>query len=273
MRKLICRWVICMSLLAGLTACKVELYTDLPEGQANEMASILIANGIPAKKGAAEKGLVPLTVDSADLSAAIKILRENGYPKDQFRDLGDVFEQKGLVASPLEERVRFIYGLSQGVSETLTQIDGVITARVHVVVPEQHPLEDTPGKSTASVFLKTRPGVELENKIPDIKMLVQASVEGLAYDDVIVAIFPSDPEVEMRFDGPALSEFGGIRFAADSMGNVLIVTIGFGLILLGALAGNAYFLLRDRKGPLKDTRISFLRGRKKATTVEASVNG
>ena len=43
------------------------------------------------------------------------------------------------------------------ISETLTHIDGVITARVHIVVPEQHPLDEKPGVSSAAVFLKTRP--------------------------------------------------------------------------------------------------------------------
>ena len=263
--RLVFRWLSIPVILVGLSACQVELFSALSEEQANEMASILIANGIPATKGTADKGLVPLSVDTADLSEAIKVLRDNGYPKDEFNDLGTVFQQQGLVSSPLEERIRFIYGLSQGVSETLAQIDGVLTARVHIVVPEQHPLEDKPGKSTASVFLKTRASADLESKIPDIKMLVQASVEGLAYEDVIVAVFQSDPESEMRFEGPALHEIGGIRFTADSTVYVVVFMIGFGLILLAALGGNIYLYLRSQKKSLKEVPVLFFGAREKET--------
>lgn len=256
-----------IALLFGLAlvACKTELYSELSEEQANEMTALLVANGIDAEKGPAAKGLAPLSVPTADLSRAIDILRANGYPRDSFDSLGTVFEQKGLVSSPLEERVRFIYGLSQTLSETLNQIDGVTAARVHIVLPEGDMLTEKSGKSTASVFLKTRPGVDLSNKIPEIKQLVQASVQDLVYDDVVVTLFESNPSVAM------LSASASALVADDRAAPwyaVLqkpIVAAGVGVVLLAGAGGAFFFLRRGKAG----TAISLKRLSKKGATPSA----
>lgn len=237
-------------LLVGivLAACETELYSGLPEEQANEMVALLIANGIDATKGTASKGLVPLNVPTSDMSRAVDILRSNGYPRDTFEDLGTVFEQKGLVSSPLEERVRYIYGLSQTLSETLSQIDGVVSARVHIVLAEGDTLTEKSGKSSASVFLKTRPSVDLSNEIPDIKQLVQAGIEDLAYDDVVVSLFESNPIIATAAeqsvaptDDPESSWLATTRYRLILAGLIFVVLVG---------AGGGFFFLRSRQNGL-----------------------
>ncbi|MEM8990048.1 MAG: type III secretion inner membrane ring lipoprotein SctJ, partial [Pseudomonadota bacterium] len=226
-----------------VSACKVELHSGLTEQESNEMLALLLSHGIDAEKGTASKEGLPLMVESADLAQAIELLRENGLPGDTFNDLGTVFAEQGLISSPLEERVRFIYGLSQTISETLTQIDGVITARVQVIVPEQHPLEDEPQRSTASVFLKTRPGVSLEDKIPEIKMLVQNSVQGLVYEDIAVAQFEAQPARLINTDGPPLQNVFGVRFTRDSSDTLMMMLGAAGAVLL-ALIGTIVALFQ-----------------------------
>lgn len=215
------RWLCMVTVVASLAACKVELFSSLTEQEANDMVALLLSHNFDAEKGAATKKGVPVLVESADLAPAIELLRENGYPRDTFNDLGKVFQQQGLISSPLEERVRFIYGLSQSISETLSHIDGVTTARVHVIVPERHPLDDNPGGSSAAVFIKTRPGTNLEDKIPAIKMLVQHSVEGLTYDDVVVALFETARSKRINVDGPPLDEIMGVRYTRDSSDDLM----------------------------------------------------
>jgi len=78
---------------------------------------------------------------------------------------------------------------------------------VHLVVPERNPLADKPQPAAASVFIKHRPDRDLSGQVAQIKALVVNSVEGLAYDNVTVALFPADAmpgdAASARRPGPA----------------------------------------------------------------------
>ena len=105
--------------------------------------------------------------------------------------MGDVFQKQGLVSTPSEERMRYIYALSQELSQTLRKIDGVIAARVHVVIPANDPLSDKVRPSSAAVFIKHRPDVDLRLLAPAVKEMVAHSIEGLTHDQVSLSLFES----------------------------------------------------------------------------------
>ncbi|OUS25081.1 EscJ/YscJ/HrcJ family type III secretion inner membrane ring protein [Gammaproteobacteria bacterium 45_16_T64] len=177
-----------------VVGCKTELYTNLSEKEGNEMLSILLIKGIDAEKISQKKGsLVTLKVSNDDFSQAIGILKGEGLPRDEFASVGELFKKDGLISSPLEERVRYIYGLSQEISATLTQLDGVITARVHIVIPDAKGKNSPIATPSASVFIKYAESAKLDDFVPQIKMLVNNSIEGLDYDNITVALFPSQP--------------------------------------------------------------------------------
>lgn len=210
------------------------------------MMALLVSHGIKTEKGAASKGMVPLSVSTPDLAPAMDILNSNGFPKDSFDSLGSVFEQKGLVSSPLEEKIRFIYGLSQTLSETLNHIDGVITARVHIVLPDSDALVKNPQKSTASVFLKTRADKDLSSKIPDIKQLVQASVENLQYDDVIVTLFKSDEDIRKIMSQNSYIDPDDKNIPVYKNG-VFLISVFLIIILLSSAAIFVYVQIKNGK--------------------------
>lgn len=181
-------------LLLLLAACgQSELYSKLNEVQANEMVAVLRQAGIEAsKKEAGEQGWSVMAAEG-DFARSIELLHSEGYPREDFASLGTVFKKEGFVSSPLEERARLVYGLSQELSHTVSQIDGVVQARVHLAIPEADPLSETRPLSSASVFIKYRPGIDLDRQVGQIKALVVNSVEGLNYDGVTVATFPAQP--------------------------------------------------------------------------------
>lgn len=185
-------YVLVAIVVLALGGCKAELYSNLPENDANAMLSILLNNKIDAEKILDKKaGTYFLHVDKSKIPQAVGILKEYGYPKEKIATIGDLFKKEGLISSPLEERARFIYALSQSVQETLSQIDGVLVARVHVVLPENNPVEKTVKPSSASVFIKYNPTYRLEDMKSEIKMIVEKSIEGLTYDKVSVVMVPA----------------------------------------------------------------------------------
>jgi type III secretion protein J len=173
-----------------LAGCKVGLYSNLTEQEANEMLAALSTQSVAASKEAVENGW-QLQVEEGDLGTALELLRAHGLPHDRFVSMGDVFQKQGLVSTPAEERMRYIYALSQELSQTLSQIDGVVSARVHVVVPANDPLSDKIRPSSAAVFIKHQPDVDLRLLVPAVKDMVAHSIEGLTHEQVSLTLFPA----------------------------------------------------------------------------------
>jgi type III secretion protein J len=177
-----------------LAACgKAELYSKLTEAQANEMIAVLQSAGIEASKADGGEAGWTLTTPSGDFARAVEVLHAQGLPREEFATLGTVFKKEGFVSSPTEERARLVYGMSQELSHTVSEIDGVIQARVHLVLPEREPLAQGTQPASASVFIKYRPGANIDAQVGKIKTLVVNSVEGLKYENVSVATFPAQP--------------------------------------------------------------------------------
>lgn len=168
-----------------------EIYGHLKEAQANDMIAALRDAHIDASKSADKDGQWSVAVDRDNFSKAIQLLRAKGLPREDFANLGSLFEKKGLVSSPTEERARLIYGLSQELSHTVSEIDGVVQARVHLAMPQADPLSDQVKPASAAVFVKYQPGFDLRGQTGAIKSLVTNSIEGLAVDKVSVVMVPS----------------------------------------------------------------------------------
>ncbi len=174
-------------LLLLLAACsKQELHGGLAENQANDMVAVLQNAGIDAEKEAGEKDKYRVSVDKADFARAVDVLKANGLPRDDYASLGTVFQKGTYNSSQTEEHARFIFALQQELTNTISQIDGVVEARVHLNLPEKEALGEEQKPASASVFVKYRPGYDLSTKTGQIKTLVQNSVAGLSPDAISV---------------------------------------------------------------------------------------
>lgn len=203
------------------------------------MMAILLSRGIDVEKIALKDNFWQIDVAKDQMAQAVDLLNSYGYPTDQFQSLGDVFKKSGLVSSPSEERIRFMYALSQGVAETLSQIDGVLTARVHVVLQNDDPLSDIKNPSSASVFIKYRRGSGVEALASQIKRLVANSIEGLSYDKISLTFVPADINqgVVMPTELPEKAPFD-MRFW-------LILSLGILLLLIILGAAGAYWYIQS----------------------------
>lgn len=156
------------------------------------MMGLLLMRNIQAVKIPQKENLFSISVPRQQFAAATDLLRWFGIPGEKFSGIGEVFKKTGIVSSPSEEKIRFMYALSQQIAETLSHIDGVLVARVSLVLPKNDPYTETLTPSSASVFLKFRPGRVPPTLTPQIKTLVMKSVEGLNYDNVSVVIMQSE---------------------------------------------------------------------------------
>lgn len=177
-------------LLAGCGG-RVELLTQTSEEQANEVLAALMPRGIAAEKVAGKEGKVSVQVPQERVAEAIAILQAAGLPRAPKVSMGDVFKKDGLISSPLEERARMVFALSQELSATIAKIDGVVDAEVHVVLPERGGYGEPGVPSSAAVFIKHVDTAPIENVVPQIRRLVANSISGLDYDRVSVVLVPT----------------------------------------------------------------------------------
>ena len=88
-------------------------------------------------------------------------LRALGLPHDKRRGFAETYGQPSLIPTPSEERARYLDATAGEIERTLETVDGVVSARVHLVLEEADPLAvDAKPKSAAraAVLLKARPG-------------------------------------------------------------------------------------------------------------------
>jgi type III secretion protein J len=248
------RWFFAVLLAGALAACSgnVELLSEIAETEANDVLAALLEAGIKTQKHPGKDGKVNLVIEESEVSKAIAILHAQGLPRERFAKMGDVFHKEGLISSPLEERVRYLWALSQELSGTVSQIDGVLAARVHVVLPERGTAGEPAMPSSAAVFIKFRTGYRLDDSIPQVRRLVANSIPGLIEDKVSVVLLPSMPKPpgDPAQTTPATVKVFGLSVGTSSATGLRIILAGILVALLIAFCGAGYLAWRTW-GPKK----------------------
>lgn len=232
------RWLLMLLLL--LSACKTDLYSRLGEREATEMMAILMRHGVDAVRITAKDGTSTLQVERSRIPDAVALMKANQLPRSEYANMGAIFEQKGIVSSPIAERARLIYALSQELSRTLSDIDGVLTARVHVVLPRSDPLRGDSGPASAAVFMRHDARKPMSDLLPQIKTLVASSIEGLSYSKVAVILLPVETAEDPGLALPAVSKDGSVAGSA-------LAWAPWAAMALLPLGGGAALLLQRRR--------------------------
>ena len=243
--------MLALGLCLMLAACKVELHSGLEERDANEIMAILLKNGIAASREIAKDKSLTVMVDEGRFAEAVDILQVHSLPREKFNDLCSVFAGEGMISSPAEDRARLICALSQELSRTISEIDGVMSARVHLVLPENDLGRRKAEPSSASVFIRHQDGAPIDKLSPQIKMLVANGIEGLVYDKVSVALVPVISPAEIETGAEDYIAVAGLLVQKASANRARItIYLLLGLLLL-ALAGNGYLYWQWRLRPAR----------------------
>ncbi|MBR9905753.1 MAG: EscJ/YscJ/HrcJ family type III secretion inner membrane ring protein [Gammaproteobacteria bacterium] len=231
-----------------LQACDTDLYTNLDEREANIIVATLARNGIPAARQAQDEGQMTVTVSEERFAEAVEILDRAGLPEQKFANMGDIFQGNGLVSSPVQERAQMIFALSQELSHTVSQIDGVLSARVHVVLPDNDLLQQNSTPSSASVFVRYIPSLEIAPLIPQIKTLVANGIAGLSYDKVsVVPVVSAIPEEMDTLPQPMMGSFLGVAMPASSVSRIGWIICLLSVAVIGLAATVGWLVWRQRR--------------------------
>ena len=146
-----------------------------------------------------------------------------------------------MISSTTEEQARLAYALSQELADTFSRIDGVLTARVHVVLGQTDLGTGNVTPPSAAVFLRHTPESQATRLIPYIRELAANAVPGLMQDKVSVMLVPVRETVSVPMPDQSAAETDNRKFyiAAGVAGLLALACIG--------LAGAAIMYARRNK--------------------------
>lgn len=175
-------------LLAG---CKKEsLLTGLDQVQANEVMALLQKNNIKAEKHDVAKVGYSISVPRDDFPTAVDLMEVYNLPSKPRIEVAEMFPADALISSPRAEVARIYSAIEQRLEQTLNQISGVVTSRVHV----SYDMNNTDAQKgnhpvNISALLKVKGDISSNTSlIADSKRLLRNSFNNLEYDNISVVL-------------------------------------------------------------------------------------
>jgi type III secretion protein J len=243
----------------GLVACSQVINQGLSEEQANEILVVLERNGIQAAKAQQEGGetvAFTISVPKRDAARAMQILRENDLPQQQAKGFNEVFAKTSLIPTAMEEKAMYLQAVCGELAKTIEAINGVVDARVHVVLPETDVLKQelqgpTTPKAAVLIKYKVRRNGEMPYKPDDIRRLVANSIEALKADDVTVVssqVF-GDQQPNLIYVGPLKMTEDSRPYLYGALAFLIFILLLFGGILI--MSGKSSMSLKRENAKLK----------------------
>jgi type III secretion protein J len=223
--------------LASL-GCTTAVASDLPESEANRAMVALENHGLSAEKerDPEAEGRFRVTVGRDEAAAAAGVLSQEAVPSPNNPGILQSLGQGSMVPSRLAEHARLLSGISGELERSLSAVDGVVSARVHLAAPEHSPLDtEQPAKPSASVLLRHR-GSSPPLAASEIQKLVAGAVPGLEASGVSVVATPAPASArpadkELRRVGPITVTRASLSPLRAVAGGAVVLN----LLLLGAV--------------------------------------
>lgn len=163
----------------------------------------------------AEMQYLFMDLSSEDISAISNVLKKNNYgdfiidqtgikvKKEELDRLRMLLSQEGLPnkgtigwekfdensfsRTEFEQEIQKLRAIQGELARTISSIDGIKTARVHIVQPKSSLFVREQKPPTAAIYLNTKQGFKLDKKqIRGIQHLVSRSVEGLDLNQITI---------------------------------------------------------------------------------------
>ncbi|MCL2777984.1 MAG: hypothetical protein FWD73_08265 [Polyangiaceae bacterium] len=219
--------------------CAVAVAGGLDEGDANRVVVALDQAGIDATKEVdpTVEGKFRVTVLRDDAARALGTMADDQLPRPKVRGVLEAADRGQLVPSQAAEHAQLVAGLSGELERTLSNVDGVLSARVHLNLPPSDGLrEGPPPKTTASVLLEHR-GTTPPLTADAIQRLVAGGAPALAPADVAVVFLPratrpAQGRSELAHVGPIVVARTSSNTLKIALACLVLAVVGFATLSL-----------------------------------------
>jgi flagellar M-ring protein FliF len=161
------------------------LFSDMSAADASAVVDQLDSDGTPYEL--ADGGTTVMVPRNQVYSTRIALSGE-GLPANSDEGGYSILDNQGMSLSEEQQDTNFKRAMEGELAKTIEAIDGVDTAVVHLAIPEKEVFAEEQNPVTASVLIKTRPGVSLDpEQVQAVVNLVASSIDGLDPDNVSVA--------------------------------------------------------------------------------------
>lgn len=169
--------------LMGSGATYQYAFTNLSAEDSGEAAAQLKAAGISFR---VEAGGSALAVPASQVYDARLLLAASGLPRGGGVGF-EIFDRGDLGVSEFTQRVNLRRAIEGELSRTVSRLNAVRSARVHITLPEKGLYRDEDRHASAAVVVNLQSGrVLADRELQGIRHLVASAVPGLASDNVTV---------------------------------------------------------------------------------------
>ena len=158
-------------------------FTNLSPEDASEAAAALKAAGMTFRS---EANGAALAVPASQVHDARLLLAAQGLPRGGGVGF-ELFDRSDFGASEFTQRVNLRRATEGELARTISRLQAVRSARVHVTMPEKGLYRDDDRHAAAAVVLNLQPGRTMhERELAGVRHLVASAVAGLDADSVTV---------------------------------------------------------------------------------------
>lgn len=158
-----------------------ELYSNLSSDDRTNVEIELDNMGIPYQTSEDGKTIL---VPQGQIRQARMRLANKGLPRSESTGF-ELFDETRFGMTDFAQHIQYQRALQGELANTITQMDKVSDARVHLVIPQPSVFIEEEKPAKASILLTIAPGEQLnKNQINGIIHLVASAVEGLKEEDV-----------------------------------------------------------------------------------------
>ncbi|HMB97226.1 MAG TPA: flagellar basal-body MS-ring/collar protein FliF [Balneolaceae bacterium] len=159
------------------------LFGSLSPDSANEIVEELRSQGVPYELRDNGKTIAVPRSQVYDLRLQFAA---QGVTGSEYKGY-ELFDENSLGMTDFMQRLNQKRALEGELARTINNLDQVDGSRIHIVLPERSPFQETTVQPSASVILNLNRGRKLaKDQIEGIGSLIAGSVEGLTIDNVVI---------------------------------------------------------------------------------------